>query len=136
MQKFSRLTDQERRDALCNAIKHKCRHGISSQYLKRIVNNLNVDRTYFIKVTQDHGKFLNIATEEFVVTNDRKMISYVVPFYGDFRCGRFFKHDSNVFSEPGSMSGNHAAAALKTTICSEDGLSCVTFVIVIYEGKC
>lgn len=134
MRKLAKLTHQEKKAELRNAIRRKCRYGVSSRQLDCIIGNLNINRAYFIKSTRSSRKFLNLATEEMIATTERKIISFTTLLYGDFKCGRFFKGEDSTYSVPGIMSGNHDAAAVKMTItCAKNEPPSISYMIVLYE---
>lgn len=136
MQRLSKLTSQEKRDALRNAIRRKCRFEMSSHRLDFILDHLNLNRPYSIKATIDPGKFLNVATAENVATPERKMLSFVIKLYGDFEYGFFLKSEWESCSVPGEINSKQAAAAIKWMIVQLKGQpATVTYTLVLYEGR-
>ena len=135
MQRIARLTAQEKRNALRKAIKRKCHYDITPGQLEHIIENININRAYCIKTTKDRGKFLNLITQEAVVTSERKNMSYVFYLYGDFQCGYFSKNGEKTYSVPGTLDISQNAAAIKQSIIQKTNCQpIVTYTIVIYQG--
>lgn len=133
MQKLSKLTQEEKVSALRNAILQKCQNQISGAQLQQIIDNINVERPYFIKATSKCQKFFNMVTEELIATSDRKTISYIKAFYGRYRQGSFYKvgHVSEFLN--GLIDCRYGAAALKVTINQAAGEPPgVTYTLILF----
>lgn len=135
MRRVTTLTVQEKRDALCNAIRHKCQYSISSYQMAIILESINLNRIYCVKTTTDARKFLNITTEEFVVSSERKVISYIRKLYGNFDYGYFYKSDIMKDHKSAVLYEYRDAAAIKQTITHKKGEPAfMTYTLVIFES--
>ena len=135
IQRLLRLSADERKELLCDAIRKKCKYPISKARLNYIATRLNLQRTYLIKATSDHNKFLNIATSEHIETEDRILLSQVIPLHGRFTPGFFIKTDKEALNlVRGTMDIKQEAAAVKIVL---NRLSCgtvsTTYILALYE---
>ena len=135
MYRITKLTYEEKVQALCQAIRRKCLHGVTPHQLQRIISRININRPYLIKATADPQKFLNMIAEEFISTAERSTISYILPLYGNYKSGFFCKTSGKTYSECSTLLGRHSAAALKMTIHQSKGVPPqTTYTIIIYEN--
>ncbi len=137
IQRFLRLSADERKELLYDAIRRKCKYPISENRLNFITARLNLHRPYLIKVTSDHNKFLNITTSEHIETEGRILLSQVFPLYGQFTPGFFVKTDKEAFTPVRStMDVKQEAAAVKIALNFLNGsMVSMTYTLVLYELK-
>lgn len=62
---------------------------ISNIHLNEIINAVNFDKQYTIKVTSNINKFENIVVNEKVETSSMNFCSFSTPIYGDVKSGLF-----------------------------------------------
>ena len=123
-----------RRQKLREAILQKCRY-ISKDKVELLLDQINLNRMYFVKRTDSSKKFLNIITSEFICSPDRKLLSTTIPLLGDFQPGYFIQTVDKTEYRSGRLSENMLCAALKMSISSWEGQITSTYSLIIYEPK-
>ena len=122
----------ERRQKLQRIILHKCKN-ISKEDVDTLLDQLNLNRMYFVKCTDSPKKFLNIIASEFICNSDRQVISASFPLLGDFHPGSYIQTDQKTNYISGKLSENMFCAALKMIISSWEDRISVTYFLVVYE---
>jgi len=62
---------------------------ISDMHLNKIIDFIDFDKQYTIKVTSNIEKFKNIVVSEYVETESLILSSFSTPIYGEFKPGLF-----------------------------------------------
>lgn len=109
------MTEAERKEMLRRAILHRA-PNLSSRSLDCICNSVNTQRRYFIKHTSNEQKFLNLATQETIVTKDNRVFCTVLPIFGEFTCPYFERIGERSSSREGKINLSLPAAAVKIRI--------------------
>lgn len=132
MKSFVLLSAEERKAELRSVIRSRA-GTISDSRLNLILDRLNVNRIYYIKVLQCPKKFLNIVTSECIGAADKKLYSITIPLYGTFSEGYFYRSESEKGILPGSIDTALPAAAVKITLENTAGRITKTYTLAIYE---
>lgn len=137
MSYLSRLTDEERRELFCRAIRRKCQYHISEERLEQIFLHINIRRPYVLKTTDCPNKFLNHVTTEYIATAENRVMSEVFPIYGTFRSGYYeCVSKSSPYLCSGQLDIHKDAAAIKLSLYqhgSEPAFA--TYTLVLYESS-
>lgn len=106
---------------------------IEPNKLDLILDAIDYDRQYFVKIMRNHQKFKNIVVNEIIQTSDSDIHSESFRIYGEFTCGLYKKTKTELISEPSTLNERTPAAALKYTKNVTGGSVRSTHEIVIYQ---
>ena len=128
-QRMSYATQQLRK-----AIQRKCSHLPASR-LDKILEKIDPNRRYFIQVTNNPQKFLNIVTAETIQSDGTQFVSDTTPIYGAFSPGRFINLQGNKTLLSGTIDEGAPAAALKSSYGNRflENQTVLSYTLVIYE---
>lgn len=106
---------------------------ISDGNIQTILGAISFDKQYYVKVTRNPKKFLNIVTEENVCRADGFVKSKSVVVYGDCIPGSFEECLGNRKVIQGTLDIASPAAAVKSIINNPNGKETAEYILVIYE---
>ena len=123
----------ERVHTLKDAIRGKCNY-LPQTRLERILKAVKPSRKYFIHVTRDPQKFLNIISSEAIVTQDIRFLSESSSIYGDFTPGVFSNLHGVKEIVPGRICEKTPAAVIKISFGNRFlPKAAVSYSLVIFE---
>ena len=115
---------------ICHRIK-----DIDKKHLELVLDALDYERQYYVKIMRNPQKFKNIVVKEIIKTPDEDTHSESFPIYGDFICGLYKKTETELVCEPSEMNEDVPAAALKHTKIVSGASPRSLHEIVIYQPK-
>lgn len=102
--------------------------------IQKILESINVDKQYFVKVTRNPKRFLNITTQENVCRDGEAFRSECEVIYGCCSPGEFADLFGERFSREGMIDIELPAAAIKKVVTnSDDSSKVVSLYLVIYQ---
>lgn len=109
---------------------------VSDNNIQTIIDSIDINRQHYIKATRNPRKFLNVVTEENVISVDECIKSNSVAIYGVFKPGVFVDNSGVRSMKEGSIDKEKPAAAIKS-IVYRDKNDCekVKHLLVIYEPQ-
>ena len=123
---------KQKRVKMRQIIHHRAKN-IKADDLDRILDAIDYDRQYFVKITSKPQKFKNIVVNEIIKNSDNDIHSESFRIYGNFTSGLYQKTETGLVSKPSELNESKPAAALKyTKIVSANSIRS-THEIVIYQ---
>lgn len=117
-------------DIICQRVR-----DINKKHLELILDVIDYERQYYVKIMRNPQKFKNIVVNECVRSSNENVHSESFHIYGKFISGVFKKTEHERISESSVLEEDLPAAALKhIRIESEQGIRSV-HEIVIYQPK-
>ena len=103
--------------------------------MKRIMETIDPNRRYFIQVTNNPQKFLNIISAETIQADGKQFVSDTTPIFGIFSPGRFMNLAGKKTILTGSINEQIPAAALKSSYGNRfmADKAVLSYTLVIYE---
>ena len=124
----------KKRSKMCNLIRHRIK-DIEKKHLELVLDALDYERQYYVKIMRNPQKFKNIIVKEIIQHSDENIQSESFPIYGEFTCGLYKKTETELRCEPSEMKEDTPAAAIKhTRIISGTSLRSL-HEIVIYQPQ-
>lgn len=108
---------------------------IEPRKLELILDALDYDRQYFVKIMRNPQKFRNIIVNELVQTPDNDIHSESFHLYGEFTCGLYKKTETELISKQSTLNEQNPAAALKYVKTVSGGFVRSSHEIVIYQPE-
>lgn len=122
---------EEKQNKLKRVLKGKCPF-ISNIHLNKIMNAVNFDKQYTIKVTSNINKFENIVVNEKVETSSMNFCSFSTPIYGDVKSGLFENYFGSIKKESCQSDPLVSKAAIKEIHEKKDEKIITSYHLVVY----
>lgn len=122
----------QKRRKMRDIIRHRVK-DISKAHLELVLDAIDYERQYYVKIMRNPQKFKNIVVNEFVQTPEESTQSESFHIYGNFTSGIYTRAEGKLVSEPSELEDRIPAAALKhIKIASAQGVRSL-HEIVIYQ---
>ena len=102
----------KKRSKMREIISHRIK-DIQKEHLELVLDALDYERQYFVKIMRNPKKFKNIVVNELVQSTEENVHSESFKIYGDFTCGFYKKTATELVSEQSVLDEKYPAAALK-----------------------
>ncbi len=132
---FFRAEDSDKKRLKMRQIIYHRIKDIKTSDLDLILDAIDYDRQYFVKIMRNPKKFKNIVTNEIIQTSDEDIHSESFHVYGEFTCGLYKKTKDELITRQSSLNESIPAAALKHTKVIEGDSIRSLHEIVIYQPQ-
>ena len=122
---------EEKKNKLRRILKSKAPF-ISDAHLNKIIQFVDYDKQYTIKVTSKIEKFKNIVVREHVETTSQEFYSHSTPIYGEFTPGLFENIYGIIKKKPSQIQTFSPKAAIKEIRTLKDEKEVVEYYLVVY----